>query len=174
MSLIAVTPIRAAVRIRSVCESDLPALEWDGEYTHYREVYRHNFEEARRGQRILLVAQFAEALVGQVFVQLHSSEALFADGLNRAYLYALRVRAPWQGQGIGTQLIAMAEAELRQRQFRTAVIAAARDNPRALNLYQRLGFRVVGEDPGRWDFVDHLGQERSVQEPCWVLEKQIV
>jgi ribosomal protein S18 acetylase RimI-like enzyme len=159
--------------IRHVREYDLPALEWDGEYTHYRQVFRHNFAEARRGERLMLLAEAAGQVVGQVFVQLHSSEALFADGLERAYLYALRVRGPWQGRGIGSRLIAAAEAELRQRRFRFAVIAAAQTNQRAQQLYQRLGFHIVAEDAGVWVYTDHLGQERRVAEPSWVMEKQI-
>jgi len=159
--------------IRPVRAEDLPALEWDGVYTRYRQVFRETFEDAQRGHRVMLVAVAAGEVVGQVFVQLNSSEQQFADGATRGYLYALRVRPVWQGQGVGARLIAAAEAALREHGFTTAVIAAAKENAGALRLYERLGYRVFAEDPGRWSFVDANGKEQSVAEACWVMEKHL-
>jgi len=159
--------------IRPVRADDLPALEWDGVYTRYRQVFRETFEDAQRGQRVMLVAVAAGEVVGQVFVQLNSSEQQFADGATRGYLYALRVRPVWQGQGVGARLMAAAEAALRERGFTTAVIAAAKENAGALRLYERLGYRVFAEDPGRWSFTDANGKEQSVAEACWVMEKHL-
>jgi ribosomal protein S18 acetylase RimI-like enzyme len=161
------------VVIRPVHADDLPALEWDGVYTRYRQVFRETFEDAQRGQRVMLVAVAAGEVVGQVFVQLNSSEQQFADGATRGYLYALRVRPVWQGQGVGARLIAAAEAALRERGFTTAVIAAAKENAGALRLYERLGYRVFAEDPGRWSFTDANGKMQSVAEACWVMEKHL-
>jgi ribosomal protein S18 acetylase RimI-like enzyme len=161
------------VVIRPIREQELPALEWDGEYTKYREVYRQTFEDMVRGQRLMLVAVSGTAIVGQVFVQLSSSELRFADGASRGYLYSLRVRPNWQGRGIGTQLIEAAEAALRQRGFRTAVIAAAKGNDGARRLYERLGYMVFADDPGVWYFTDVNGVKQTMEEPCWVLRKQL-
>jgi ribosomal protein S18 acetylase RimI-like enzyme len=161
------------VVIRPIRESDLPALEWDGEYTKFRDVYRHAYDDMLRGQRLLLVAVDDSAMVGQVFIQLSSSELQFADGATRGYLYSLRVRPGWQGHGIGTRLISAAEAALRQRGFRTAIIAAAKDNEGARRLYERLGYRVFAADPGVWYFTDVNGTRQTVEEPCWVMHKQL-
>ncbi len=166
-------PSEATIVIRHLRERDLPGLEWDGEYRHYRRVYHESFEEAQSGQRIIWVAVDNETLVGQVFIQLNSGERQFADAVHRAYLYALRVRRPWQGQGVGRQLLAAAEAELRSRGFLYSVIAAGKDNARALHLYQSLGYRIFTEDPGLWVFTDADGETRRVEEPCWVLEKRL-
>jgi len=119
------------------------------------------------------VALAGEEMVGQIFVQMESSEARFANGLTRGYLYALRVRPAWQRKGIGTQLIAAGEAELRGRGFNTAIISAGKENPGALRLYQRLGYRVFADDPGVWYYTDVNGNQQCLQEPCWVLEKEI-
>jgi ribosomal protein S18 acetylase RimI-like enzyme len=161
------------VVIRPVRAEDLPALEWDGVYTSYRHVFRETFDDAQRGQRVMLAAVAAGEMVGQVFVQLSSSEQHFADGATRAYLYALRVRPVWRGQGVGARLIAAAEAVLRERGFTRAVIAAAKENAGALRLYERLGYRVFAEDPGQWSFTDAHGKEQSLAEPCWVMEKHL-
>jgi len=161
------------VLIRPLTEQDLSALEWEGVYRSHRTVFRRTFEEMQQGQKIMLVAVRGEEIVGQIFVQLESSEARFANGRTRGYLYSLRVRPAWQRQGIGTQLIGAGEAELHTRGFTTAVISAGKENPGALRLYQRLGYRVFAEDPGVWYFTDVNGNQQCFQEPCWVLEKSL-
>ncbi len=161
------------VTIRPLRAEDLPGLEWDGVYEKYRKVFRQSFDDAERGQRILLVAVAGEQMVGQVFIQLTSSETRYADGAVRGYLYALRVRPPWQGQGLGTRLLAAAEEALLALGFGVAVIAAGKDNPRAYQLYQRLGYRPFAEDPGVWYFVDVNGMRQTMEEPCWVMEKNL-
>jgi ribosomal protein S18 acetylase RimI-like enzyme len=159
--------------IRHVQLNDLPALEWDGQYHHYRAVFQRAFDEAQAGQRVLLLAEAAEAVVGQVFVQLNSSEQQFADGAGRGYIYALRVRSEWRNHGLGSRLVQAAEDELRARGFQTAVIAAGKDNPDARRLYERLGYRVFTEDPGVWYFTDVNGVQQVLEEPCWVMEKSL-
>lgn len=170
-----------SVQIRPLNEQDLPALEWEGIYRSHRTVFRRTFEEMQQGQKVMLVALAlsvaegvrGEEIVGQIFVQLESSEARFANGRTRGYLYSLRVRPAWQRQGIGTQLIGAGEAELHTRGFTTAVISAGKENPGALRLYQRLGYRVFADDPGVWYFTDVNGSQQCLQEPCWVLEKSL-
>ena len=83
------------------------------------------------------------------------------------------MKAAWQGLGVGTRLIAEAEDSLRARGFTIAVIAAAKDNPAARKLYERLGYRVFAEDPGVWQFADENGDPRMQAEPCWVMEKNL-
>jgi ribosomal protein S18 acetylase RimI-like enzyme len=161
------------VVIRPIRETELAALEWDGAYTRYRKVFQQTYEDAVRGQRIMLVAVASARMVGQVFVQLSSTEQRYADGYSRGYLYSLRVRPEWQAQGIGTRLVKAAEATLRARGFTTAVIAAGKDNPRARQLYERLGFRTFADDPGVWYFQDVNGMQQSVAEPCWVMQKRL-
>ncbi len=162
-----------AILIRPLVEADLPALEWDGEYRHYRTVFRHTWADAQRGERLMLLAVAGEIVVGQIFIQLLSSNLRYADNQHRAYLYALRVKAAWQGLGLGTRLLAEAEATLRARGFDTAVIAAAKDNPGARRLYERHGYRAFADDPGVWHFPDENGLPVLQAEPCWIMEKKI-
>ncbi len=161
------------VVIRPLRPEDLSGLEWGGVYAKYRKVFRQSFDDAERGQRILLVAVAGTELAGQIFIQLTSSETRYADGAVRGYLYALRVRPPWQGQGLGTRLIGAAEAALLGLGFSVAVIAAGKDNPRACQLYRRLGYGTFAEDPGVWFFTDVNGLRQVMEEPCWVMEKNL-
>jgi ribosomal protein S18 acetylase RimI-like enzyme len=172
-SQIPTSDLQERITIRPVAAEDLPGLEWDGAYTSHRSVFRQTFEQAQQGQRVMLIAVASETVIGQVFIQLVSSELEFANGVDRGYLYALRVRPGWQGQGLGTRLIAAAEAELRSRGFTTAVIAVGKDNLAARRLYERLGYRAFADDPGVWYFTDVNGVQQTMEEPCWVMEKMI-
>jgi ribosomal protein S18 acetylase RimI-like enzyme len=164
---------RVRVLIRKAREQDLPALEWEGRYQHFRRLYRHALNEARRGRRALLVADVAGQIVGQIFIQFSSLRAELADGLHTGYLHAFRVRPNYRNQGIGTQLLQEAESTLRGRGFRRAVIAVARDNLAAQRLYQAMGYTRFAEDPGEWSYLDHEGKLRFVSEPAYMLEKTL-
>lgn len=164
---------RTAVLIRAATEADLPALEWDGEYRHFRRVYRAAMNEALQDRRMVLVAEVAGEVVGQLFVQLENVQLDPGGRRPTGYLYALRVRPPLRNQGIGTSLVTYAEGSLRERRFVRAAIAVAKDNSGALRLYRRLGYEVFGEDPGNWSYVDDEGQLRHVLEPSYLLDKEL-
>lgn len=157
--------------IREATEEDLRALEWEGRYQHYRRLYRRAMAEAKRGRRVLLVAEADDRVVGQIFVQLSSGRGEYADGERSGYLYAFRVRPNYRNQGIGTQLLDEAEDVLRERGFSRAVIAVAKENDAARRLYENRGYSVFAEDPGKWSYIDHEGELRRVSEPAYVLEK---
>lgn len=163
----------ATVTIRRGREADLPGLEWDGEYRHYRQVYRRAMEEAQRGLRVLLVAEVDGAVVGQLFVQFRGTDISGESCGRYGYLHAFRVRPPYRNRGIGTRLVAEAESILRQRGCSKALLAVALGNQPALALYQRLGYRVTGRDRGEWSYLDDQGRVRHVREPSYVLEKPL-
>jgi GNAT superfamily N-acetyltransferase len=158
-------------RIRPAVEADLPEMEWEGEYTQYRRVYRHVMEEMQLGRRLILVAECDGRVVGQIFIQFNAHRAdIYHDSLS-AYLHAFRVRPSYRNRGIGTRLIQAAESVLRDAGYERVVIAAAVENLGARKLYERLGYRVYKSDPGCWSFIDHQGRLRRVNEPSLLLEK---
>lgn len=160
--------------IRPVREADLPALEWGGAYAHFRRVFRTTFEDMKQGHRLMLVAEADGQIVGQVFLQLQSSSLNpLNHGRRRGYLYALRVRGPWQRQGLGQQLIQAAEAEFLRRKFDVARIAVAKTNAGARRLYERLNYQIISEDAGIWHYQDDEGVHHRVEEPSFILEKNL-
>jgi ribosomal protein S18 acetylase RimI-like enzyme len=166
-----VMTVQLSVSIRLAEKSDIPKLEWYGQYIHFRNLLRRAYREQQRGRRLLLVADCNGFPIGQVFLQLASTNELIADGHTRAYLYSFRVMEMFQGQGIGTRLLKDAETMLIEHGFKMATLSVAKTNPDAMRLYQRNGYRVFAEDAGRWNYVDHRGITQYVDEPCWVLEK---
>ena len=162
------------VIIRHITRQDLAALEWDGEYTHYRNLFRDAFERHQRGESILWVAEHPKTnLIGQVFVQLTGIRPELADGSQRAYIYAIRVRKPYQNLGIGTRLIQTAEEDLAWRGYRYISLNVNKDNLDAQRLYERLGYEIVAHEPGRWSYIDHRGRRRRVHEPAWRMVKKL-
>ncbi len=164
---------RIEVVVRPAQRADLPALEWEGRYKHYRGLYRRAMDEADKGRGMLLVAEIAGRVVGQIFLQYRGGPATVKDTSTSGYLYSFRVRPEFRNQGVGTRLIERAETELRRAGLRRVLIAVAKENQGALRLYRRLGYSAYAEDPGEWSYIDHQGRLRRVIEPAFVLEKSL-
>ena len=160
--------------IRLVQEADLVALEWDGEYQKYRLMYAGIFRRAQQGEILMWVIEDGQqAIIGQAFVMLTSSERDAADGRQHAYLFAFRVRPEWRNRGVGTRLMAFIETDLLQRGFSYLTLNVAKDNPGARRLYERLGYKVIASKPGIWSYRDDQGKVRQVVEPAWRMMKRL-
>jgi ribosomal protein S18 acetylase RimI-like enzyme len=162
---------REPMKIRFATSEDLEALEWDGEYSHYRRLFERAIEEAQHGRRILLLAEIEGQLVGQLFVQLTTRAKSSTEGVSSGYLYAFRVKPPYRNRGVGSQLIHEAESNLSDRGILRAVISVEKRNVAARRLYERAGYAVIRENSGEWSYIDHEGKLREVREPAFVLEK---
>lgn len=165
--------IPLTVTIRPAQLEDMRQLEWHGQFIHLRQLFERSYREQRLGKRHLLIADCNGAPIGRLFILLEGRNRNVANGTTHAYLYSLQVQDHLQGYGIGTRLIQTAERWLKERAFAIASIAVAKDNDRALSLYQRLGYGVVDESDGHWQYRDHRGRLHEVYEPCWILEKAL-
>ncbi|KAF0110983.1 MAG: hypothetical protein FD147_1289 [Chloroflexi bacterium] len=162
------------ILIRPLVKSDLPALEWEGEYTRFRNVFSDLYMKIENGVAKAWVAVAQESyMVGQVFLQLTSDRLELANGWNRAYLYSFRIRPAYRNKGLGTKMHSVLENALIELNFTRLTLNVARDNKRAIRLYHRLGFHVVADEPGVWTFPDHNGVLQTVCEPSWRMEKSL-
>lgn len=159
--------------VREATSADLPALEWDGEYRHYRRLFARAMQEAEHGRRILLLAEAGDQITGQIFIQLTTRSSFAAQGVRSGYLYAFRVKRAHRGKGIGSKLLREAELHLTERDFGRSVISVAKSNRSARRLYERHGYRVFAEDSGEWSYIDDQGVVRNVSEPAYVMEKRL-
>jgi ribosomal protein S18 acetylase RimI-like enzyme len=162
--------VPVALTIRPCIADDLPKLEWFGQFTEHRELIQDAFERQRRGENLMLhVVTNANGFpIGQIWIDLERKREA-KTGL----LWALRVIDCYQRMGIGTRLLAAAEAELRRRGYRCAEIGAERDNPGARRLYERLGYRVFGRDRHWYGYTTPWGERRRTLVDEWVMHKDL-
>lgn len=160
------------INIRLATQADLPFMEWEGEYTHFRRVYARAWQRAERGDALLWVAERNDRLVGQLFVLLRSEyDPESADGQNRGFIHSFRVRSELRGLGLGSRLLFAAESDLVARGFQWAYLHVAHDNPDGIRLYERHGYQRIIPVKGEWVYEDHLGREQRVSEPGWRMAK---
>lgn len=162
------------ITIRQLEKPDLPALEWDGEYSHFRRLYREIFRSTTLGKAAMWGIDLENVgLIGQVFVQFDSSRPELADGITRAYIYSFRIQKKYQNRGLGRCLLGLVEADLVGRDFRWATLNVGKDNPGAIRFYLRHGYRTTADEPGIWSYLDDQGGFHEVHEPAWRMEKRL-
>lgn len=160
--------------VRHGNKADLPALEWGGEYTHFRRMFSDVYQQVEQDRAILWIAELPKiGLIGQLFVSLNSFRHDMADGVTRAYLFGFRVRPDFRNLGIGTCMMHVAEVDLVDRGFRQLTLNVGRENAAARSFYERLGYHVIGPDPGKWSYVNDLGERVIVHEPAWRMLKDL-
>jgi ribosomal protein S18 acetylase RimI-like enzyme len=158
--------------VRLALGTDLPSLEWDGEFIHFRRLYADVYQNFVAGKALMWIVELTdEGVIGQAFVSLGSGRPELSNGIDRAYIYGFRVKPAFRNRGIGAAVLRKIEEDLAIRGFWRVTLNVARDNLLAQRLYQRLGYRVVAEEAGKWSYFDHLGRHQEVHEPAWRMEK---
>jgi ribosomal protein S18 acetylase RimI-like enzyme len=84
-------------------------------------------------------------------------------------LSMLSVHEHLQSLGLGSRLIAALEKRVRKRGLDRVQLAVEHDNPRALALYCRLGYREVGSRVESW----RVAGDRSYVTVSAVLEREL-
>ena len=80
------------ILIRHASRHDLPALEWEGEFTHFRHVFSEAYRLMELGEVIMWVAELPEfGLIGQLFIQLYGPNQIQSNTSKYAYIYGFRV-----------------------------------------------------------------------------------
>lgn len=85
--------------------------------------------------REVYVAVSKEEITGFIILQM--------EGTFTGYIQTLAVRADWQGQGLGSRLIAFAEKRIFAEKP-NAFICVSSFNKKAQKLYRRLGYAKIG------------------------------
>ena len=146
--------------IRLARKNDLAALTAALEPEISATQVNRRLEESRLGYREMLVAELNGQAVGTVSVG--------GVGFQRPgslSLFALDVGEVYRNRGIGTALVKAVEAVAADRGLDKVNLEVAIDNENAIRLYERLGFRRLG-DP----VMDHCQQTEA---PSWVMVKEL-
>mgnify|MGYP002409344903 FL=1 len=155
-------------------ETDLPAIEWDGEYKRYRRVYREIYRGSLAGRSVPWVAEISNiGIIGQVFLTEKQPHEDYAD---RPYMFlsSFRVKPAYRNLGLGTLLLKVCEVTAGDRKIDIIVLNCARSNQRSRSFYEKNGFVVVRNDPGKWSYIDDEGKIREETNPAWVMRKKLV
>jgi ribosomal protein S18 acetylase RimI-like enzyme len=155
-----------AVTIRGCTAEDLADLEWYGMFTPHREIVCDAFRRHLREENIMLLADLNGFPVGQVWIDMMRFRRQKVG-----YIWALRVFPFLRGMGIGRRLVRAAERELAARGYREAEMAVEKTG-RAIQLYERLGYRRVGARYEQYSYRRPDGDVVQVPQDLWVLRRR--
>jgi len=163
------------VLIRECVETDVGLLE-ESLPARGMDVHAYWFGRQSAGEATYLVAFLDARPVGNCVIR-------WAGDLDTAIREALpdcpaisnlHVGPAHQGRGIGTALIRFAETTIQGRGHRRATMGVGEDNPRAMALYTRLGYRDTGlRCVSRYDYPDDNGVMREAVEHNIALVKDL-
>lgn len=158
--------IELPITIRAAERADLPALEWFGHQRHLAPHIAAVLDRRDHDEAELLVAEANGFPVGRIGID-------YTRRPGKALLWTFAVIPNLQRLGIGTALIRAGEAAAAARGLTTVEIDVGKDNPGAQALYERLGYKVVGEEQASWSYVDDDGNRVVVVDDDWVLRKRL-
>jgi ribosomal protein S18 acetylase RimI-like enzyme len=95
-------------------------------------------QQLRDGRTIILVAEENKEIIGFV----SAGRSRNHDGADDSEIYAIYVLARYAGRGVGSSLLAAMEDSLPLSP--TTTLWVLRDNPRAIQFYERFGYRPDG------------------------------
>jgi ribosomal protein S18 acetylase RimI-like enzyme len=133
--------------MRDLEPRDLSDLDWSGGSAHIRAVAAA-LQDSYTGEVAVVVLALAnERLVGLGGVDFRPE-----PGCGRLWMLAVHHRL--QSLGLGTRLIAALEDRIVAYGRSRARLSVELDNPRARELYQRLGYRELGPVRESWPLDD--------------------
>lgn len=157
------------VVVRTTREEDLPGLEWFGLFTGHRELIREAYDRQERGEVVMLLAEVNDFPAAQAWVDLERRAAA-----STGYIWAVRVNPVFQGQGMGSRVLAAAEDVIRDHGFHAAELGVEKDNPGARRLYERAGYHVTHDAYEEYEFTDEEGEPVRVPVDQWVMRKPLI
>lgn len=156
------------IEIRACRERDLRQLEWFGLYRDHRTFFRQTFDRTQKNKAAMLVAVADEFPVGQVWIEFESKARA-----SIAILWALRVLPGLRNRGLGTRLVRAAERVVAARGVNTVELGVEKHNLPAKRLYERLGYRCIGEAYEPYTYVTPDGYEVSAVTDQWVMHREV-
>lgn len=161
------------VEVRQCTESDLAALLAREPNKARRHLEVERYESQQRGECALLLAWSGDVVVGRVRLRWWSKYVEVLDALGE--FPEINALDAWpQGEGIGTQVIAVCERIAAERGDEQVGIGVEITNAGALRLYERLGYETWGDVIDEWNEVDADGNVTVThRDPCVYLVKNI-
>ena len=126
-------------------------------------------ENIASGNAIFWALEHSGELIGELYAFLDLYDKDFANGADRAYLCAFRIKKQYRGHGFGSMMLENAISELGKMGFRNITIGVGSDEPQNIRLYNRYGFTAKVKDCN----YDPCGMDENMkpmyEEPAWWL-----
>ncbi|MEI6553042.1 MAG: GNAT family N-acetyltransferase [bacterium] len=131
--------------------NDLDKISWSGTSTHIRYV-KEALERVEKGEVDYLAIRDEEGnpiSIGGVDYKVHKDAGT---------MWQIITKESSRGLGIGTRLIKELENRIKSRNINMAMLGVEKDNTRAQDLYNKLGYKVCGETKDSWEQEDKEGK----------------
>lgn len=163
------------IDIRVCTEADIALLD---KYIVGPGYHQKRFQSQQEGKSTYLIAWQDDIPVGHLDLIWHGTESPEIQKYlkNIPELNAISVWPPEiRSKGIGRRLIAEAEKIAKEKGFEQAALGVALDNPRAKELYERLGYRDWGHGSYIDKYVgkDENGNDKEYSDECNYLIKKL-
>lgn len=156
-----------ALRVDLLSERDLGNMPWSGSSVHLVSV-RKQLERAKAGEVEYLAVRSPEGYPVSVGCVDYTQEP---DG---GFLFQVGTHEQLRGFGIGTHLIQEVERRIAARGREWARLEVETDNPRAKELYERLGYEVYGDlVTDSWEELDKEGNIMMHHAECFQMRKRV-
>ena len=159
-------PVTVPVTVRDLGHADLADLRWSGPPSHLRNV-SDQLDRVDLGEVEYL------AVCGPAGLPIAVGGADLVRRAGTGRIYQLAVLPELQSCGLGTLLIGALEDRVRRRGLARVDLGVGEDNPRARNLYERLGYVACGTEVDRWRYEQDDGTTAVVEDLCTLLGKDL-
>ncbi len=162
------------VMIRLLREEDLPALEWDGEYSRYRKIYREVYRNSEKGISLPYVAETEEdGIIGQVFMTKKEPNPSYSPRSRYFFLSSFRIKPDFRGRGLGSLMMRVCFRDVRNQKLRDIFLNCSSDNDRARHFYERNGFRIIRLDKGNWTYINEEGYVVTEPQSAYLMRRTL-
>lgn len=104
------------------------------------------------------VAEVNDSVVAYLSIEVHHEQENFI------YLDDISVSEKYRGNGIGTQLIKIAEKFAEETDISTIVLHVEKSNRSAFKLYERLGYSIISDEDTRFRMIKGVSKcEKNCQ-----------
>jgi ribosomal protein S18 acetylase RimI-like enzyme len=155
-----------ALLINDLAEADIDRISWAGGPSHPQYV-RAALKRRNSGEVDYLAVRAPNGwpvCVGGIDYVKHAGAGT---------MWQIATMPALRSLGIGARLIAAAEANIRQRGLKNAMLGVEQTNPRARALYKRLGYRLCGHEQESWQATAPDGQTYTHQADIDLLKKDL-
>lgn len=128
------------MKIEKLKTDNLSALTELFDYNDVDDMIARCTYEIQNGIRDIFVLYDNGTLIGELHAKYESEDRNYAVRGRRAYLFAFRVREGLQNRGYGTYLLGEVISTLKSDGYSEFTVGVEDDNPRALHMYQAMGF----------------------------------